>query len=86
MLDDVLRLMDYVPLGPRFNERILNLILNCLKKNISEPDKKQVIIATTGLESDFEGLGLKEQFKYIMEMEQMSVEETAAVLKKLGFR
>ena len=48
LLDDVIRLVDYVPLGQKFNSSILNLILNLLKKNLSNPNSKQIILATVG--------------------------------------
>ena len=85
MFDDLLRLIEYVPLGPRFNERILNLLLNCLKKNLPGTGKKQVIIATVGLEEDFIRLGMKRHFKYSFDMHPLNEQETASVLGRLGF-
>jgi vesicle-fusing ATPase len=45
VLDDLLRLIDFIPLGSKYNSSILNLIINLIKKVVS-PSKKQIIIAT----------------------------------------
>lgn len=45
ILDDILRLIDYIPLGQRYNSSILNLLINLIKKVI-DPTKKQIILAT----------------------------------------
>ena len=45
ILDDILRLIDFIPLGPKYNSNILNLLINLIKK-VLPPSKKKIIIAT----------------------------------------
>lgn len=35
VLDDILRLIDFIPLGQRYNSSILNLLINLIKKVLS---------------------------------------------------
>ena len=81
-----MRLIDYVPLGSRFNSSILNLIINSLKKNLSNPKHKQVILATVGPEKDFFEIGFKKLFKNVFLMHDLNTEECIAILQRLGFR
>jgi vesicle-fusing ATPase len=36
IIDDVLRLIDFIPLGPRYNSNILNLLINLIKKVLDQ--------------------------------------------------
>lgn len=84
ILDDIFRLIDFIPLGPRFNANILNVLINLIKKMIN-PIKKQIIIATVSKDHFFEGLGLLKYFKYVFVLEKLNIGEIAMALDQLGF-
>lgn len=70
ILDDLLRLIDYVALGTQYCTNILNLLINCIKKRL-DPDNKQVIIATVGNERVFNDLGFSKYFKSTYTMDEL---------------
>lgn len=85
MLDDVLRLIDFIPLGPRYNSSILNLLINLLKK-VLHPTKRQIVIATVSNAKAFEELGLLKYFQHTYSMERLRNDEISGVLhQNLGF-
>ena len=73
VLDDVLRLIDFIPLGPRYNATILNLLINLLKK-VLHPDKKQIIVATVTNAKEFEELGLMKYFQHNYFMDKLKAD------------
>lgn len=70
ILDDLLRLIEFVSLGSRYNANLLNLFINCIKKNL-DPSKKQIILATVGTQKEFNELGFPKYFKYLHTMEEL---------------
>lgn len=84
LLDDILRLIDFVPLGPRYNSSILNLIINLIKK-VLDPSKKQIILATVSNAKEFDDLGMLRYFKHVFNMDKLTSQEISDVLKGLGF-
>ena len=60
MLDDVERLIDYVPIGPRFSNLVLQALKSFLKTQppvgTQGSQRKLLIIATTGSKSVLEEL------------------------------
>lgn len=70
ILDDLLRLIEFVSLGPRYNASLFNLFINCIKKSL-DPSQKQVILATAGLQKEFSELGFPKYFKYSYTMEEL---------------
>lgn len=76
VLDDVERLIDYVPIGPRFS----NLVLQALKSFLKTPppvgtqgsQRKLLIIATTGCKSVLEELELAQLFQTTIRVNMIS--------------
>lgn len=62
ILDDLLRLIEYIPMGSRFNNLTLQLLINLLRV-VPEKGKKQIIIATATSEEVLANLGLSELFE-----------------------
>lgn len=73
-----------MPLGPRYNSSILNLIVNLIKK-VLDPSKKQIILATVSNAKEFDDLGMLCYFKHVFNMDKLTPQEIAEVLKGLGF-
>jgi len=82
MLDDLERLLEYVRIGPRFSNVVLQTLLTCIKKM---PRKsKLVIIATTSSAATLEQLELLDAFNVKYTMPALNHEEALAVLRELG--
>lgn len=47
VLDDIERLVDYTPIGPRFSNVVLQAIMTLLKKSPPKPERRLLIIGTT---------------------------------------
>lgn len=47
ILDDIERLIEYVPIGARFNNLLLQTLLTLVKKKPQNPERKLLIIGTT---------------------------------------
>jgi FMN phosphatase YigB (HAD superfamily) len=77
-------LIDFIPLGPRYNSSILNLIINLIKK-VLDPSKKQIILATVTNAKEFEELGMLRYFKHVYSMEKLNSEDITRVMNSLGF-
>lgn len=80
-----MRLIDFVPLGPRYSSSILNLIINLIKK-VLDPSKKQIILATVTSVKEFEQLGMLRYFKHVFTLEKLNTDEISNVLVNLGFK
>jgi len=61
-LDDIERLIEYVPIGPRFSNSVLQTLMILLKKIPSEEGRKLLIIGTTSSAHLLEDLGLVSAF------------------------
>lgn len=71
-------------LDARYNPNLLNLFINCIKKNL-DPSKKQVILATVSTQQEFKKLGFSKLFKYSYTIEELKGTEVYHVLKESGF-
>ena len=49
MLDDIERLLEFVHIGPRFSNAVLQTLLVLIKKKPPNPDRKLLIIGTTSM-------------------------------------
>lgn len=85
ILDDIMRLIDFIPLGPRYNSVILNLIINLIKKVLTTQSKKQIIIATVTNLQEFYDLGLIKYFKHVFQMGKLNQKEIGEVLVLNGY-
>ena len=62
LLDDIERLIDYVHIGPRFSNSVLQTLLVLLKKPPPDENRKLLIIGTTSVPHVMEDLGLTQAF------------------------
>jgi vesicle-fusing ATPase len=61
-LDDIERLIDYVPVGPRFSNSVLQTLLVLLNKPPPDKNRKLLIFATTSVAEFLWDLGLSQSF------------------------
>lgn len=61
-LDDIERLIDYVPIGPRFSNTVLQTLLVLLKKIPPDDGRRLLVIGTTSNAHLLEDLGLIQAF------------------------
>ncbi|KAL3916316.1 MAG: hypothetical protein SGILL_005232 [Bacillariaceae sp.] len=61
-LDDIERLIDYVPIGPRFSNSVLQTLLVLLKKTPPDEGRRLMVIGTTSSPHLLEDLGLVQVF------------------------
>lgn len=98
VIDCIERLLDYVPIGPRFSNGVLQTILVLLKKNPPK-DRKLLVLATTSQKSLLEQMDTSDAFnadiyvsnitkidsmdKVLQDLKVFSEEERAVVRNKL---
>lgn len=68
-MDDIERIIDYVPIGPRFSNVVLQTLLVLLKKIPPEHNRKLFIIGTTSVPHFLEDLGLVQAFSLTQDVE-----------------
>jgi vesicle-fusing ATPase len=61
-IDDLERIIDYVPIGPRFSNQVLQTLLVLLKKLPPDEGRKLLVIGTTSCPHLLEDLGLVQAF------------------------
>ena len=61
-IDDLERIIDYVPIGPRFSNTVLQTLLVLLKKLPPDEGRKLLVIGTTSCPHFLEDLGLTQAF------------------------
>jgi len=61
-IDDIERIIDYVPIGPRFSNLVLQTLLVLLKKSPPENGRKLLVIGTTSVPHFLDDLGLVQAF------------------------
>lgn len=61
-LDDIERLIEYVPIGPRFSNAVLQTLMILLKKVPQDEGRKLLIIGTTSAGHLLEDLGIVQAF------------------------
>ena len=62
LIDDIERIIDYVPIGPRFSNTVLQTLLVLLKKIPPDEDRRLMVIGTTSVPRNLEDLGITESF------------------------
>jgi len=70
-LDDIERLLEYVPIGPRFSNLILQTLLVLLKK-IPQEGRRLIIMGTTSVPHLLEELGIVDSFSIKKEVPSLS--------------
>jgi len=84
VIDDVERLIEYTPVGPRFSNTVLQTLLVLLKKAPEDPDKRLLVIATTAIATHLEDLQLVDAFNVSLRVPQLEQpDEIALALEKL---
>jgi vesicle-fusing ATPase len=61
-IDDIERIIEYVPIGPRFSNLVLQTLLVLLKKTPPDNGRKLVVLGTTSVPNFLEDLGLTQAF------------------------
>ena len=61
-IDDIERIIDYVPIGPRFSNLVLQTLLVLLKKIPPDEGRRLLVIGTTSVPHLLEDLGLVQAF------------------------
>eukprot|EP01103_Thecamoeba_quadrilineata_P007783 TRINITY_DN17610_c0_g1_i1.p1 TRINITY_DN17610_c0_g1~~TRINITY_DN17610_c0_g1_i1.p1 ORF type:complete len:739 (-),score=170.68 TRINITY_DN17610_c0_g1_i1:158-2374(-) len=83
ILDDIERLLEYVPIGQRFSNAILQTLHVCLKKSVKS--KKMLIIGTTSKLEALRAMQLADEFSTVVRVPDIHPgEELAQVLTSLG--
>lgn len=62
LIDDIERIIEYVPIGPRFSNIVLQTLLVLLKKTPPDNGRKLIVLGTTSVPNFLEDLGLTQAF------------------------
>jgi len=83
VLDDIERLLEYVPIGHRFSNAVLQTLHVCLRK--TKKGKKLLIIGTTSNVGILEEMQILSPFNAVLNVPKIQPgEQLEAVLKALG--
>jgi vesicle-fusing ATPase len=74
-LDDLERLLDYTPIGPRFSNLILQTLLVLVRKPPPEQGRRLMIIATTSVAHLLEELQLTKAFNVTLHVSQLQTQQ-----------
>ena len=83
VLDDIERLLEYVAIGPRFSNVVLQALLTLLKRQ-PPPGRKLLVIGTTSLPFVFEDMGLTATFNVSLHCPLLGGDDARAVLAQLA--
>jgi len=83
VLDDLERLLEYVRIGPRFSNLVLQTILTCVKKQPKQEGHKLVIIATSTSTTTLEQLELLDAFNVKLQVPLLGHAEVSEVMRLL---
>jgi len=80
-IDDIERIIDYVPIGPRFSNTVLQTLLILLKKVPPDEGRRLLVIGTTSCPQLLGDLGLTQAFGISQEIPALEIpEEVSEVL------
>ncbi|EFJ49121.1 hypothetical protein VOLCADRAFT_80882 [Volvox carteri f. nagariensis] len=80
ILDDIERLLEYVAIGPRFSNTILQALLVVVKR-MPPPGHKLLVIGTTSMHDVMESMGLNEVFNVSLHVPALRMDEMIKVLR-----
>ena len=80
ILDNIERLIEYIRIGPRFSNLLLQTLTVYIKKLPPKKGKKMLIIGTTSCASQMEDLGLVECFDRRIQIPNLTKSEILNVL------
>lgn len=83
ILDDVERLIEYVPVGPRFSNAVLQTLVTLVRRT-PPPGHKILVIGTTSDRGAMEDLGLVDAFGTTVTVPLVSDEDVRVVLEQTG--
>ncbi|KAK9840836.1 hypothetical protein WJX81_007964 [Elliptochloris bilobata] len=83
VLDDIERLLEYVPIGPRFSNGILQALLVLVKKQPPE-GRRLLVIGTSSAPQVMADMGLADAFNVALHVPAVRDAEVATVLKALN--
>jgi len=90
LLDDIERIIDYVPIGPRFSNTVLQTLLVLLKKIPPDEGRRLMVIGTTSVPHLLEDLGLVQAFSLTQSVplldEPSQIEEVLCVAANMSKR
>lgn len=79
VLDNIERMIEYSPIGPRFSNIVLQTLM-VLTKQVPAKGRKLLILATTSCIDVIERLGYRETFSAVLHTPTLSGEEIATIL------
>ncbi|KZV25178.1 vesicle-fusing ATPase [Dorcoceras hygrometricum] len=83
ILDDIERLLEYVPIGPRFSNLISQTLLVLLKR-LPPKGKKILVIGTTSEVNFLESVGIRDAFSVTYNVPTLKTEDAKKVLQQLN--
>mmetsp|Transcript_126850 Transcript_126850/g.317015 ORF Transcript_126850/g.317015 Transcript_126850/m.317015 type:complete len:734 (-) Transcript_126850:281-2482(-) len=88
VLDDLERLMDYVPIGPRFSVHVLSALFSLLKKQPPKSGRRLLIIGTTSAKEFLQDTEILRAFNVTLNVPMLSSPDHVRFVleKRPGFR
>jgi vesicle-fusing ATPase len=83
-IDDIERIIDYVPIGPRFSNTILQTLLVLLKKIPPDEGRRLLIIGTTSCPELLSDLGLTQAFGVTQDIPLLEKPDQVAEVLRMG--
>lgn len=83
VLDDIERLLEYVAIGPRFSNVVLQALLILMKRQ-PPPGRRLLVIGTTSVPAVFEDMGLTAAFNVALHCPLLNPQDATAVLRQLS--
>jgi len=84
LIDDIERIIDYVNIGPRFSNAVLQTLLVLLKKPPMQEGRRLLVMSTTAIPHLLEDLQLVASFNVVLTVPQLSSpDEIKTVLREL---
>jgi len=83
-IDDIERIIDYVPIGPRFSNTVLQTLLVLLKKIPPDEGRKLLVIGTTSCPEFLADLGLTQAFGVIQDIPLLDKPSQIAEVLRAG--
>ncbi len=85
LIDNIERLLEYVPIGPRFSNVVLQTLLVLLKRPHPHPERKLLVLATTSSFGALRDMQMKPAFNVIHNVPLLSKpDQVLAVFKALN--
>ena len=81
VLDDIERIIEYVNIGPRFSNAILQALMVLIKKVPTKPDHRLLIIGTTSQKAMLKELEIYQAFNMAVHMPTLTRDEVLTVLR-----